>query len=91
MQNGASTLEEETVTNFEPTNEDTRTPEHSTQPGTFPGTGLDFIKHAVRHLLALMEQLPFRGARVLAVAHAAFHQHTLASEKAQKLRKSLKL
>lgn len=73
---------------FEPTNKHSRTPGHSSQPGPSPGTGLDLIKHTLRHLPAQMQQLSFSGAQVLADPHAAFHHppsHT------QMVRKSLKL
>jgi len=78
------------VTISEPTNEHSRTPEHSIHPGPFPATGLDSIKATLRHSLALMQQLSFSGALVLADPHAAFH-HPLASDNTQVARNSLKL
>lgn len=78
------------VTIFEPTDERSRTPEHSSHPGPFPGTGLDLIKHTLRHLLALMQQLSFSGALVLPDPHAAFH-YPLTSDNTRMFRNSLKL
>lgn len=56
----------------------------------FQEQDLTLIKHTLRHLLALMQQLSFNGALVLADPHAACHD-PLISDNTQMFRNSLKM